>query len=224
MLKAVYDADDNAVVDQAPAHKAQHQNDGDDEISVEGLSGELADLQYSTWDMVSGKPATYDPTAHKTSHQDGGTDEISVAGLLGTTPRAILGDATAGRVFRCINFNISDGTNTDTLKCTVSQEFNGDLIAETDNIAKNATTGHYELDASGYTLKILATGLSGNILYAFQSISHNESQTLLSLYAFKSTAYIAVRLCNLSTGVYQDICALVNQGRILLKINYITDA
>ncbi len=50
-------------------HKTTHENGGNDEISVAGLSGALADAQT--------------PAAHKTSHQDGGTDEISVAGLVG---------------------------------------------------------------------------------------------------------------------------------------------
>ena len=61
------------------AHKASHENGGSDEISVAGLSGELADAQ----------PAK----AHKTTHENGGADEISVAGLSGEladaqTPKA----------------------------------------------------------------------------------------------------------------------------------------
>ena len=64
MFKDTYDANDDGVVDDAEdsqlldgstkaevqthapaAHKASHENDGDDEISVAGLSGELADDQ-----------------------------------------------------------------------------------------------------------------------------------------------------------------------------------
>jgi hypothetical protein len=51
------------------SHKTSHQDGGNDEISVAGLSGILADLQNAI--------------AHKTSHQDGGGDEISVNGLNG---------------------------------------------------------------------------------------------------------------------------------------------
>jgi len=40
------------------AHAASHQDEGADEITVQGLSGELADDQKSTWDKVSGKPTT----------------------------------------------------------------------------------------------------------------------------------------------------------------------
>lgn len=54
----------------AGLHHTTHENGGSDEVTVEGLSGTLADPQT--------------PAAHKTSHQDGGSDEISVAGLSGT--------------------------------------------------------------------------------------------------------------------------------------------
>lgn len=50
-------------------HAASHQNGGSDEISVAGLSGELADNQ--------------PPKAHASSHEDTGADEISIAGLAG---------------------------------------------------------------------------------------------------------------------------------------------
>jgi len=65
------------------AHAESHQDGGDDEITVEGLAGELAAEQKSSWAKVSGKPVTFTPSAHAASHQDGGADEISVAGLSG---------------------------------------------------------------------------------------------------------------------------------------------
>lgn len=51
------------------SHASSHQNGGADEISVEGLSGVLADGQT--------------PSSHASSHQNGGADEISVADLSG---------------------------------------------------------------------------------------------------------------------------------------------
>lgn len=65
------------------AHKTSHQDGGSDEISAEGLDGELSAEQKSAWGKVSGKPTTFTPAAHKTNHQDGGSDELSVAGLSG---------------------------------------------------------------------------------------------------------------------------------------------
>lgn len=39
MLKSVYDTNDDGVVDQAPAHKATHQDAGSDEIILTDLTG-----------------------------------------------------------------------------------------------------------------------------------------------------------------------------------------
>jgi len=50
-------------------HSTTHENGGDDEISVDGLSGLLADSQT--------------PLSHKASHQDGGGDELDVTDLSG---------------------------------------------------------------------------------------------------------------------------------------------
>lgn len=99
------------------AHKTSHQNDGTDEISVAGLSGELADAQPSTWAKVTGKPSTFDPAAHKTSHQNDGTDEIDVGGLSGDLADAqdakahLLGSAThTADTLANLNAKVSDAT------------------------------------------------------------------------------------------------------------------
>jgi len=87
------------------AHASSHENGGSDEISVAGLSGELADAQPPKAHNLGGaehnadtlanlnakiSDATLDdasdsrtPTAHASSHQNGGSDEISVTGLSG---------------------------------------------------------------------------------------------------------------------------------------------
>lgn len=120
MLKSVYDTNEDGVVDAAAAtaaHKTSHQNGGTDEISVVGLSGELADNQppkahalgsashsAATLAEVNAKvsDATLDkntdtrtPAAHKTSHQNGGTDEISLTGLDGKSLFVDRGDPSA---------------------------------------------------------------------------------------------------------------------------------
>jgi len=91
-------------------HKTRHENGGDDEISVAGLSGELADNQPPKAHNLGGAGHSEDtlanlnlkvsdatlidtadarlsdartPEAHKASHENGGGDEISVAGLSG---------------------------------------------------------------------------------------------------------------------------------------------
>lgn len=63
----------NATLDDASsprtptAHASSHENGGSDEISVAGLSGELADAQT--------------PKTHAASHSDGGADEVTVENL-----------------------------------------------------------------------------------------------------------------------------------------------
>jgi len=61
------------------AHKASHQDGGSDEISVEGLDGELSAEQKSAWGKVSGKPATFTPAGHGESHEPGGSDPVDLA-------------------------------------------------------------------------------------------------------------------------------------------------
>lgn len=45
MTKAVYDADEDGVVDAAPAHKTSHEDGGSDEIDLTGLVGAGGGLQ-----------------------------------------------------------------------------------------------------------------------------------------------------------------------------------
>ena len=97
---------DDASASRTPtAHASSHQDAGGDEISVAGLSGQLADDQPALAHDLGGakhnqdtlanlntkvSDATLDdsgdprdPNVHATSHQDAGGDEISVAGLSG---------------------------------------------------------------------------------------------------------------------------------------------
>ena len=114
MSKGVYDTDEDGVVDLVVAHGPSHQNAGSDEIAVDGLSGELADLQEAKAHGLGGvrhvatnlaglnakvSDATLDdssaartPAAHKTSHQDGGSDKINIAGLSGKVDYVDRGD------------------------------------------------------------------------------------------------------------------------------------
>ncbi|MFH1429429.1 MAG: hypothetical protein ABIH39_06765 [Candidatus Margulisiibacteriota bacterium] len=92
---------------------------------------------------------------------DGGTGASDAAaartnlGLAG----ALLGDATDGRKLRISKISISDGTDPNTIKVsmhgdTANDGFNGDAIAEVDNIPKNGSSGHFGLSASGFILTI----------------------------------------------------------------------
>jgi len=97
--------DDSSDTRDPNSHASSHQNGGGDEISVAGLSGELADDQPPKAHTLGGaahsadtlsnlntkisdatlddSSDTRDPNSHASSHQNGGGDEISVAGLSG---------------------------------------------------------------------------------------------------------------------------------------------
>jgi len=57
-------------------HAATHENGGADEINVNGLSGQLADYQKTTWSLVYNKPSSFNPSAHGSRHEVGGSDEV----------------------------------------------------------------------------------------------------------------------------------------------------
>lgn len=143
-------------------------------------------------------------------------------GALATHP--IGGDGTAGRELRQSHLYITNGTEDDTLKCKLEDRWNGDVITEVDNIAKNTTTDGWTLSSDGKVLTIEASGLTGNALAMQSVIDSNASGTALDQSCYIAANDLVVRLRHNSTGATQDMAALVNTGAILMNILYITDA
>ncbi len=141
-----------------------------------------------------------------------------------TIQGAILGDATKGRNLRAISFYIQDGTNATTLNCITTNKWNGDIIAATDNIAKNATTGDFTLSADGTTLTIEASGLTGNALMSFATMVSNASGTALDVDSYQTGNDIVVILRHTTTAVAQDMTTLVDTNNMIVSIIYVTDA
>jgi len=161
---------------------------------------------------------------HKTSHQAGGGDEISAAGLTGVPVAPLLADGIAGRVLRFSELYIHNGTDDTTLKCQLLDHWNGDAIAETDNIAKGATTGDFSFSADGKLLTIEASGLSGNALAVFGTIYFNYTFAPVNSYACCSANDILISIYDHTAGDYINIEELVNTGSVYLSLLYITDA
>jgi len=67
------------------SHAARHENGGADEINVNGLSGQLADYQKTTWNLVYNKPSTFPPSAHRSTHEPGASDEVRPAKWVNVT-------------------------------------------------------------------------------------------------------------------------------------------
>jgi len=138
-------------------HKANHENTGSDEISVQGLSGLLADAQTplvhnqarSTitdffdapfWGSIPDKPSSFPPSTHASTHENTGSDEISVSGLSG-----LLADAQTPLAHKT--------THQDTGTDEISVSGLSGLLAD-----KQTPLGH-QLDNSTYhTVSGLTTG------------------------------------------------------------------
>ena len=155
-----------------------------------------------------------------------GGGDISANRTLNCT--GLLGDGTAGRVFRIAQLTIANGTNANTVKCTLASVWNGDVIAVTDNIAKNATTGNYYLSSGGTDLRILGTGLTGDPLTAFNNLAYNDTTVnIFTTSKYEATGLsIEVNARLATTGVAQDWTAVVDTGAgtVVLFILYITTA
>jgi hypothetical protein len=122
-----------------------------------------------------------------------------------------------------IQLTVANGTNASTLKCTIASLWNGDVIGETNNVAKGATTGSFTLDAAGNTLRIEAAGLSGNTLMAQGGIASNASAVNLSSDISASGNDILVTFRNATSGVLQDSTVLVDTGIMVFNILYLTE-
>ena len=145
-------------------------------------------------------------------------------GYLGAmTKDPIGGDATAGRTLRGSRIQIKNGSNAATLKCTVDSRWNGESIAEVDNIAKGATTGGFTLNAGGDTLIIEAAGLTGNVVYAFCILQYNVSGTDLTIEAIAYINDIKLGAYNSKTGAVLDMTILVDTGQMNIDIFHIND-
>jgi len=181
--------------------------------------------------------ADYDPilaaiavalAAHNTQHEDTGTDEIDCSGLTGTGGAGILGDGTVGRVFRSSHIYFKDGTEVAKLKMELVDNWNGDAIAEQDNIGKGETVGHFTWSADGTQLNVLPAGLSGNVLFAIGIVWKPtlglETQSHLTIKARADANTINVRFYEQGSGDSLDIGVLIDLGYIYCTVIYITDA
>ena len=228
-------------------HASRHEDDGDDEVSVDGLAGELEDSQPSAPHGLAGSKhnaatlaelnekvsdATLDkagdarePEDHASKHESGGDDEISVAGLTGATALAILGDATAGRVIRCLAVLIDNGSSGVSLACDTMPLFNCTLGVHEDDIAKSGSTAHFALDANGYTLTLDVSSEMGNVVAIIAySIHGNNSATVLTCNCLAWQNNIEMVFQDASSGTQLDLTTLVDIGMINIDLTFLTAA
>lgn len=167
----------------------------------------------------------------KVKFGDGSTAWTALDYFAGEGGNAILGDAP-GRVMRIVELKIEDGTNANTIKCTVTSVWNGDIIAETDNIVKDGTTGNFDLSSSGKALTIINAGLTGNALAVFNNLVYHDASAafnpiFITTKIESSPLGIGIGIRKASDGVSQDWTDVMDDGAIVwTKVNllYITDA
>lgn len=132
----------------AEAHASSHENGGGDEISVAGLSGELADPQ--------------PPKAHASSHASGGTDAVKLDDLASPDDNTDLDASTSRHGLMPkfpggSNFLRSDGTwstpagGGDMAKSTYDTDDNGvvDAAEKVSGVESAGNSKYYGTNASG---------------------------------------------------------------------------
>ena len=138
-------------------------------------------------------------------------------------PNQLIGDQTAGRALRKSRIKIDNGTDANTLKITITSEWNGDAVTVVDNVAKNAITGVFSLDVNGLYLTWLNTGISGDCVAVISAnIDYNASGAALTVYAGIDANGIMIIVRNNSTGAALSIPTLVDTGIIYIQIAYLT--
>lgn len=143
----------------------------------------------------------------------------------GVVPNQIIGDGVAGRVLRCTQILLANGTDAATVKSTTYSIWNGDENAVVDNIVKNATTGIWALNAGGSLLTFLAAGISGDAIAVISALAtFNGSGVPLTVYANISGGNIRIYFRNQDTGAALDITTLVDTGVVYVDITYLTSA
>ena len=224
MLKAVYDPNEDGVIAVAQTEADMKRSVYDANLDgVIAVAQTEADMTKAVYDTVINALIAL-AADHNAQHEDGGTDEIDATGLTGVPVAPLLVDGVAGRVLRQIYFYVTDGTNVLTIKCKAFGIWNGDVMAEVDNIAKGDTSGVFSLSADGQKLTIDASAFSGNIKLATISIARTSAQVRPSILTEKSGNNMKLHFYNHATSAGLDITADIGTGEIRSLITYVTDA
>jgi hypothetical protein len=158
--------------------------------------------------------------------QDTALDEAVAMSSKAPKTATIAGDGTAGRVLRIAQLSIADGTAANTLTCSLSSVFNGDIISETDNIAKNATTGNFSLSADGTALTIQSAGLAGEAIAVLAAaITYDNSGiTTLRERVYAGATNIVVLLGIDTAAGFVDLTTIAADHQWYIVITYLTSA
>ena len=181
-------------------------------------------MTYASWTWTPGdklySTAAGALTTTATNYQVGyaiSATQICLTPFTIDTKDIIKGDGTAGRVLKSLKLTIEDGTNADTIKCTTASMFNGDAIGATDNVAKNATTGSFTLNAAGTALTIELADVVGLLSCA---IIYNDSALSFVPLPAVTGNDLVITAYALDVGV--DLTTIAAGKSIQVLIGYIT--
>lgn len=184
---------------------------GDDNLLVDGT--------------VIASNITATPTANAVPKADA-AGKLDV-GWMPTTRGILEGDTTSGRVLRSVFLVMENGTTAATLKCTVTDNWNGNAVAVEDNVPRSAGTRFFLDGASpGYFLYIRTASLPVTCIAVLSaSIVSNLSGTALIVdIAGVNATGIYVHVANAATGAAGALTTLVDTGAITINILYITSS
>lgn len=154
------------------------------------------------------------------------TIAADVAAINANWEYVISGDGTGGRVFRLSSLKVEDGTNADSIKCTLSSIWNGTTLAAEDNLADSGDTGNFNLNAGGDTITIEAAAFQGNVIAVLGTFTaYNNSDHMLDVAATASSNNMVITYKYSGTGAVLDMPTELTAGEyILIYIFYITAA
>ena len=137
----------------------------------------------------------------------------------------LLGDYTGGRILRTIRLKIDNAAAANEIKCTVTDVWNGDTIAETDNIGKNETVGDFKLDIAGAAVTIRSSGLTGNCVAVISaSVDYNAGGSDMKIRGYMLVNDIVLSCTHPTAATIVDLTGTVDVGVTYITIAYITDA
>ncbi len=132
------------------------------------------------------------------------------------------GDGTPGRVLRNSYITLKDATTAGKLKVSLTSTWNGNTIAEVDDLTKGATSGGFSLNAAGTLVTIESVPPTTCVAVLAAWIQSNASGVALSADAVAFADDLCVAVHNNGTGVLQDLTTLVDTGDITIRLTYLT--
>lgn len=131
------------------------------------------------------------------------------------------GDGTK-RVFRVSKVTIADGTTASTIKVSAASVFNGDTVAEENNLGASGDTGNFTLDSTKSSLHIESGGLTGNCTHVpLAIIERNAGGEFPYCQASCVANGITLKFRKNDDGNY-DLTSHVDNGNLYIIILYLT--